>query len=210
MEGQGWARRQVRPEDLPPLHRAAAHACTRFWSPTSLSGVGAGSPGRCTSSLHRTGEGRTAWEGLPSLHVPHQWASGSHTCPLGTGAKQGFGQGCPWTPRLASPPSRFRASCQKIIAHKMFDHVVLLFIFLNCITIALERPDIDPESTVRPLLCGERGGVSWVWPAPPNDLSLQERVFLSVSNYIFTAIFVAEMMVKVGTSVSRRAPGSVL
>lgn len=32
----------------------------------------------------------------------------------------------------------------------MFDHVVLLFIFLNCITIALERPDIDPESTVRP------------------------------------------------------------
>lgn len=49
-----------------------------------------------------------------------------------------------------------------------------------------------------------------MWPAPPNDLSLQERVFLSVSNYIFTAIFVAEMMVKVGTSVSRRAPGSVL
>lgn len=30
----------------------------------------------------------------------------------------------------------------------MFDHVVLLFIFLNCITIALERPDIDPSSTV--------------------------------------------------------------
>lgn len=26
---------------------------------------------------------------------------------------------------------------------------------------------------------------------------LQERIFLSVSNYIFTAIFVAEMMVKV-------------
>uniref|UniRef100_A0A8C0APS8 Voltage-dependent T-type calcium channel subunit alpha-1H n=1 Tax=Buteo japonicus TaxID=224669 RepID=A0A8C0APS8_9AVES len=62
--------------------------------------------------------------------------------------------------------------CQpKVIAHKMFDHVVLVFIFLNCITIALERPDIDPHST--------------------------ERIFLSVSNYIFTAIFVAEMMVKV-------------
>uniref|UniRef100_A0A8B9ZHD4 Calcium voltage-gated channel subunit alpha1 H n=1 Tax=Anas platyrhynchos TaxID=8839 RepID=A0A8B9ZHD4_ANAPL len=66
---------------------------------------------------------------------------------------------------------RFRVMCQKVIAHKMFDHVVLVFIFLNCITIALERPDIDPHST--------------------------ERVFLSVSNYIFTAIFVAEMMVKV-------------
>lgn len=38
--------------------------------------------------------------------------------------------------------------CQKVIAHKMFDHVVLVFIFLNCITIALERPDIDPHSTV--------------------------------------------------------------
>ncbi|XP_022372250.1 voltage-dependent T-type calcium channel subunit alpha-1H [Enhydra lutris kenyoni] len=77
----------------------------------------------------------------------------------------------PWALYLFSPQNRLRVSCQKIIAHKMFDHVVLVFIFLNCITIALERPDIDPGST--------------------------ERVFLSVSNYIFTAIFVAEMMVKV-------------
>ncbi|XP_054445155.1 voltage-dependent T-type calcium channel subunit alpha-1H isoform X1 [Pteronotus mesoamericanus] len=76
-----------------------------------------------------------------------------------------------WALYLFSPQNRFRASCQKIIAHKMFDHIVLVFIFLNCITIALERPDIDPGST--------------------------ERVFLSISNYIFTAIFVAEMMVKV-------------
>lgn len=58
---------------------------------------------------------------------------------------------CPRPPRLTrpAPPSRFRVSCQKIIAHKMFDHVVLVFIFLNCVTIALERPDIDPGSTVR-------------------------------------------------------------
>ncbi|NWY67470.1 CAC1H protein, partial [Erithacus rubecula] len=76
-----------------------------------------------------------------------------------------------WSLYLFSPQNRFRMMCQKIIAHKMFDHVVLVFIFLNCITIALERPDIDPLST--------------------------ERIFLSVSNYIFTAIFVAEMMVKV-------------
>ncbi|XP_063082325.1 voltage-dependent T-type calcium channel subunit alpha-1H isoform X1 [Cavia porcellus] len=76
-----------------------------------------------------------------------------------------------WALYLFSPQNRLRAFCQKVIAHKMFDHVVLLFIFLNCITIALERPDIDPNST--------------------------ERAFLSVSNYIFTAIFVAEMMVKV-------------
>nr|XP_028697145.1 voltage-dependent T-type calcium channel subunit alpha-1H isoform X4 [Macaca mulatta] len=76
-----------------------------------------------------------------------------------------------WALYLFSPQNRFRVSCQKIITHKMFDHVVLVFIFLNCVTIALERPDIDPGST--------------------------ERAFLSVSNYIFTAIFVVEMMVKV-------------
>ncbi|XP_032125359.1 voltage-dependent T-type calcium channel subunit alpha-1H isoform X4 [Sapajus apella] len=76
-----------------------------------------------------------------------------------------------WALYLFSPQNRFRASCRKVITHKMFDHVVLVFIFLNCVTIALERPDIDPGST--------------------------ERVFLTVSNYIFTAIFVAEMLVKV-------------
>ncbi|KAG3258868.1 calcium voltage-gated channel subunit alpha1 H, transcript variant X1 [Ictidomys tridecemlineatus] len=76
-----------------------------------------------------------------------------------------------WALYLFSPQNRLRACCQKVIAHRMFDHVVLVFIFLNCITIALERPDIDPGST--------------------------ERAFLSVSNYIFTAIFVVEMMVKV-------------
>ncbi|XP_043945503.1 voltage-dependent T-type calcium channel subunit alpha-1H isoform X2 [Protopterus annectens] len=76
-----------------------------------------------------------------------------------------------WSLYLFSPQNRFRVMCHKIIAHKMFDHVVLVFIFLNCITIALERPEIDPHST--------------------------ERIFLTVSNYIFTVIFVAEMTVKV-------------
>ncbi|XP_062304557.1 voltage-dependent T-type calcium channel subunit alpha-1G [Osmerus eperlanus] len=70
-----------------------------------------------------------------------------------------------------SPQHRFRVWCHRVISHKMFDHVTLLFIFLNCITIALERPHIQPHS--------------------------MERVFLSVSNCIFTVIFVAEMTVKV-------------
>ncbi len=43
---------------------------------------------------------------------------------------------------------RFRVTCNKIISHKMFDHVVLVIIFLNCITIAMERPRIDPSSAV--------------------------------------------------------------
>lgn len=44
--------------------------------------------------------------------------------------------------------SRFRLLCQSIIAHKLFDYVVLVFIFLNCITVALERPRILQGSVV--------------------------------------------------------------
>ncbi|KAL3967385.1 DNA ligase 4 [Sarotherodon galilaeus] len=76
-----------------------------------------------------------------------------------------------WSLYLFPSESRFRILCNKIITHKMFDHVVLVIIFLNCITIAMERPRIDSKSA--------------------------ERVFLTVSNYIFTAIFVAEMTVKI-------------
>ncbi|KAL8221877.1 UNVERIFIED_CONTAM: Voltage-dependent T-type calcium channel subunit alpha-1I, partial [Gekko kuhli] len=76
-----------------------------------------------------------------------------------------------WSIYLFSPQNRFRILCQTIIAHKLFDYIVLAFIFLNCITIALERPQIEQRST--------------------------ERIFLTVSNYIFTAIFVAEMTLKV-------------
>lgn len=184
---------------------------------------------------------------------------------------------------------RFRLWCQRVIGHKMFDHVILLFIFLNCITIALERPDIQPNSMVtyiRPAVicldpvltvysetkCFHQWGfkhyqdshASWysgilcphcvfhyscngfVSSSLCNTLQFgsrikaeatwdplkwlltsysvcvcvylcvclymyvhtcvcvcmsphvwQERVFLSVSNYIFTVIFVGEMMMKV-------------
>lgn len=44
---------------------------------------------------------------------------------------------------------RFRLFCRRVISHKMFDHVILMFILLSCIAIALERPGIDPASTVR-------------------------------------------------------------
>ncbi|XP_062866886.1 voltage-dependent T-type calcium channel subunit alpha-1H [Trichomycterus rosablanca] len=89
-----------------------------------------------------------------------------------------------WSLYLFSPQNEFRLRCQKVISHKMFDHVVLIFIFLNCITIALERPDIQPSS--------------------------MERVFLSVSNYIFTVIFVAEMTVKVVSKGLYVGPGVYL
>ncbi|XP_077397285.1 voltage-dependent T-type calcium channel subunit alpha-1I isoform X2 [Festucalex cinctus] len=76
-----------------------------------------------------------------------------------------------WSVFLFSPQNKFRQICQSIIAHKLFDYVVLAFIFSNCITVALERPRILQGSL--------------------------ERVFLTISNYIFTAIFVGEMTLKV-------------
>uniref|UniRef100_A0A8C4Q0X7 Voltage-dependent T-type calcium channel subunit alpha n=1 Tax=Eptatretus burgeri TaxID=7764 RepID=A0A8C4Q0X7_EPTBU len=76
-----------------------------------------------------------------------------------------------WSLYIFAPQNKIRLQCRKIIAHKVFDHIVLLFIFLNCITIALERPDIEVNSL--------------------------ERMFLIISNYIFTAVFVAEMAIKV-------------
>ncbi|XP_008327894.1 voltage-dependent T-type calcium channel subunit alpha-1I isoform X2 [Cynoglossus semilaevis] len=76
-----------------------------------------------------------------------------------------------WSVFLFSPQNKFRQLCQSIIAHKLFDYVVLAFIFSNCITVALERPKILQGSL--------------------------ERVFLTISNYIFTAIFVGEMTLKV-------------
>ncbi|XP_051993086.1 voltage-dependent T-type calcium channel subunit alpha-1H-like [Xyrauchen texanus] len=89
-----------------------------------------------------------------------------------------------WSLFLFSPHNKFRVRCQRVITYKMFDHIVLFFIFLNCITIALERPDIQPDST--------------------------ERIFLKVSNYIFTLIFVAEMTVKVVSLGLYTGPGSYL
>lgn len=126
--------------------------------------------------------------------------------------------------------------CQSIIAHKLFDYVVLAFIFSNCITVALERPKILQGSLVNPSatclcvrsynsFCVVAFCILWGWihlyylngavsklllpliaPSPRSDcqlsfstscLSVQERVFLTISNYIFTAIFVGEMTLKV-------------
>ena len=44
---------------------------------------------------------------------------------------------------------------------------------MNCITLAMERPNIPPDS--------------------------HERFFLSTCNYIFTVVFTVEMFVKVST-----------
>ncbi|XP_053393144.1 voltage-dependent T-type calcium channel subunit alpha-1G-like isoform X2 [Mercenaria mercenaria] len=72
---------------------------------------------------------------------------------------------------LLSPDNPLRRLAFHIIAQKWFDNTVLFFIALNCITLAMERPDIPPDSV--------------------------EREFLSISNHIFTVIFTLEMLIKV-------------
>ncbi|XP_030381070.1 voltage-dependent T-type calcium channel subunit alpha-1G [Scaptodrosophila lebanonensis] len=67
--------------------------------------------------------------------------------------------------------NRFRQICTWFVNQKWFDNVVLLFIALNCITLAMERPNIPPSST--------------------------ERLFLATANYVFTVVFTVEMFIKV-------------
>lgn len=57
------------------------------------------------------------------------------------------------------------------MSHPVFDKVVLLFIAFNCITLAMERPSIPNESL--------------------------ERQILSISNDLFTVLFLVEMSLKV-------------
>ncbi|XP_053658326.1 voltage-dependent T-type calcium channel subunit alpha-1G [Anopheles marshallii] len=67
--------------------------------------------------------------------------------------------------------NRFRQICTWFVNQKWFDNVILLFIALNCITLAMERPNIPPNCT--------------------------ERYFLSTANYVFTVVFAVEMFIKV-------------
>jgi len=46
---------------------------------------------------------------------------------------------------------RLRMKCQQLMNHKWFDYAVLVLIALNCITLAMERPNIPHDSFVRPL-----------------------------------------------------------
>ncbi|TMS21396.1 Voltage-dependent T-type calcium channel subunit alpha-1H, partial [Larimichthys crocea] len=76
-----------------------------------------------------------------------------------------------WSLYILSPQNRLRVCCQRVMSHTMFDHVVLCFILLNCITIAMERPGIAPKSV--------------------------ERQIIDTSCYVFSTIFMIEMFIKV-------------
>lgn len=72
---------------------------------------------------------------------------------------------------IFSPDNSLRILCNKIADHPCFDYGILLFISLNCITLAMERPKVPPWSF--------------------------EREFLNVANYVFTFVFAIEMAIKV-------------
>ncbi|VDO22682.1 unnamed protein product [Haemonchus placei] len=61
--------------------------------------------------------------------------------------------------------------CLQLTQKKWFDYSILVFIGINCITLAMERPSIPPQSL--------------------------ERKFLTFSGYVFTIIFTLEMAMKV-------------
>ncbi|XP_026724837.1 voltage-dependent T-type calcium channel subunit alpha-1G-like isoform X5 [Trichoplusia ni] len=75
---------------------------------------------------------------------------------------------------IFSPDNNMRRFCTWVVTRGWFDNIVLLFIALNCITLAMERPNIPPDS--------------------------KERAFLSSANYVFTGVFAVEMFIKVVAS----------
>ena len=66
---------------------------------------------------------------------------------------------------------RFRLWCQELTSKNYFDFIILVFISANCITLAMERPNIPPWSL--------------------------EREILEILNNIFTVVFTIEMFLKV-------------
>uniref|UniRef100_A0AAF5DMJ9 Voltage-dependent T-type calcium channel subunit alpha n=1 Tax=Strongyloides stercoralis TaxID=6248 RepID=A0AAF5DMJ9_STRER len=72
---------------------------------------------------------------------------------------------------LFSTKNILRINCLRLTQKKWFDYTVLVFIGINCITLAMERPSIPPDSL--------------------------ERKFLTIIGYVFTIIFTLEMSLKV-------------
>ena len=87
-----------------------------------------------------------------------------------------------WPLFLLPPTNRLRIACIRMTEHSMFDYIIMVFILSNCVTLAMERPTIPKDSL--------------------------ERDILMIANNLFTAIFAAEMAVKVlahGLMYGRRA-----
>lgn len=53
---------------------------------------------------------------------------------------------------LFAPTNKTRITCMRITQLKSFDYTILAFIGVNCVTLAMERPSIPPDSLERTLL----------------------------------------------------------
>jgi len=49
---------------------------------------------------------------------------------------------------LACFTNRVRKFCHRVVTHRWFDYLILLCIAFNCITLAMERPDIPSDCVV--------------------------------------------------------------
>ncbi|XP_016094740.1 voltage-dependent T-type calcium channel subunit alpha-1I-like [Sinocyclocheilus grahami] len=104
-----------------------------------------------------------------------------------------------WSVYLFSPQNKFRLLCQTIIAHKLFDYVVLAFIFLNCITVALERPRIHQGSLVRFLTLFH----SLVWQeVVSKGLYLGDRTYLRSSWNVLDGFLVFVSLIDIVVSMT--------
>uniref|UniRef100_A0A914C966 Voltage-dependent T-type calcium channel subunit alpha n=1 Tax=Acrobeloides nanus TaxID=290746 RepID=A0A914C966_9BILA len=83
---------------------------------------------------------------------------------------------------LFGPKNRLRILCLRLTQKKWFDYIILTFIGINCITLAMERPSVPPDSI--------------------------ERTFLTITGYIFTCIFTIEMTMKMLANGCVFGPGS--
>ena len=72
---------------------------------------------------------------------------------------------------IFQPGNKMREIFTRLTQHKRFDYFILVFITLNCFTLAMERPKIPAGSL--------------------------ERELLSAANYLFTVVFAFEMAMKV-------------
>lgn len=72
---------------------------------------------------------------------------------------------------IFQPGNKMREIFTRVTQHKRFDYFILVFITLNCFTLAMERPKIPAGSL--------------------------ERELLSAANYLFTVVFAFEMAMKV-------------
>jgi hypothetical protein len=72
---------------------------------------------------------------------------------------------------LFGPRNILRRACEGIVSNKVFEQFILLIILASSYSLAIDTPLLDPESATAALL--------------------------TLSNYIFTAIFVSEMLLKI-------------